>query len=228
MSLFDRKKFLAFILDNGVVGFFDKPVMLKSGRKSNWYVNWRTVTSDVFLTDKLSDFLLAFVGDLDLKHDGFFGVPEGATKIAIISSYKWAKSQQGYKAGSHRLSMGRGKPKEHGAPKDKYFVGEPHENVIVIEDVTTTGGSLISTIDYIRQAGSNVVAAVGLTNRMELDDSKKSVADAVAAKGVKYYSMSEAADILPEAIRRFKPAAKIVEAIEKEFEEFGVKPIKLR
>lgn len=228
MGSFDKKKFLAFILDNRVVGFFDQPITLKSGRKSNWYVNWRTVTSDVFLTDMLSDFLIAFVSELGLKYDGFFGVPEGATKIAIISSYKWARSQQGYKAGSHRLSMGRGKPKEHGAPKDKYFLGEPHENVIVVEDVTTTGGSLLSTIDYIKQAGSNVVAAIGLTNRMELGEDKRSVADAVAAKGMKYYAMSEATDILPEAVKRFNPKAEIVKAIEREFEQFGTKPLRLK
>ncbi len=228
MAAFDRDKFISFILDNGVVGFFDQPITLKSGRKSNWYVNWRTVTSDVFLTDNLADFLIAFASELGIKYDGFFGVPEGATKIAIISSYKWARSQRGYRAGSHRLSMGRGKPKEHGAPKDKYFLGEPHENVIIVEDVTTTGGSLLSTIDYLKQAGSNVVAAIGLTNRMELDNDKRSVADAVAAKGVKYFAMSEAADILPEAVARFNPKAEIVKAIEKEFEEFGVKPLRLK
>lgn len=227
MGSFDKDKFISFILDNCVVGFFDQPITLKSGRKSNWYVNWRAVTSDVFLTDKLSDFLIAFVSELGLKYDGFFGVPEGATKIAIISSYKWARSQQGYGAGSHRLSMGRGKPKEHGAPKDKYFLGEPHENVIVVEDVTTTGGSLLATIDYIKQAGSNVVAAIGLTNRMELDNNGRSVADAVAAKGIKYYAMSEATDILPEAVKRFNPKVEIVKAIEKEFGQFGVKPLRL-
>jgi orotate phosphoribosyltransferase len=228
MARFNRQKFISFILENKVVGFFDEPITLKSGRKSNWYVNWRTVTSDVFLTDKLADFLISFAQELGLKYDGFFGVPEGATKIAIISSYKWAKSREGFSAGSHRLSMGRGKPKEHGAAKDKYFLGEPHENVVVVEDVTTTGGSLLATIDYLKQAGSNVVAAIGLTNRMELDDNRRSVADAVAAKGVKYYAMSEAADILPEAVKRFNAKAEVVKAIEKEFAEFGVKPLRLR
>lgn len=211
-----------------MVGFFDEPITLKSGRRSNWYVNWRTVTSDVYLTDRLSDFLIAFVADLGLDHDGFFGVPEGATKVAVISTYKWASKLSGYSEGSHVLSMGRGKPKDHGAPKDRYFVGEPKGSVILVEDVTTTGGSLIRTIDQIKDAGAVISAAVGLTNRMELDDNKKSVADAASSKGVKYYAMSEAAELLPEAVRRFNPSRKIVDAIEKEFEEFGAIKIKLR
>lgn len=228
MGLFDKKKFLNFILDNRVVGFFDKPITLKSGRKSHWYVNWRPVVSDVFLTDQLSDFLIAFAAGLNIDHNGFFGVPEGATKLAVISTYKWAQKQSGYKVGSHVLAMGRGKPKEHGAARDKYFVGEPKGKVIVVEDVTTTGGSLIETIDHIKEAGASVVAAIGLTNRMELDNNKKSVADTVAGESVKYYAMSEAADILPEAARRFKPSANVIDAIENEFREFGLKPLMLK
>jgi len=225
MNRFHSENFLSFILDNRVVGFFDKPITLKSGRTSHWYVNWRTVSSDVFLIDKLSDFLIDFVSDLRLSHDGFFGVPEGATKLAVLSAYKWARLQKNFKEGSHTLAMGRGKPKEHGSPKDRYFVGEPHGNVILVEDVTTTGGSLLETIDHIRAAGASIVAAVGLTNRMELDNNKKSVADAISEKGVTYYAMSEATKILPEAIRRFNPSDEIVAAIKNEFEKYGVESL---
>lgn len=224
---FDQKGFLSFILDHRVVGFFDKPITLKSGRKSNWYANWRTVSSDVFLTDRLSDFLIGFAADLEIAHDGFFGVPEGASKLAVIATYKWAKKQPGFKAGSHRLSMGRGKPKEHGEPKDKYFVGEPKGRVIVVEDVTTTGGSLLEAIEHLQQSGVAVTAAIGLTNRMELDDKRQSVSDAVAKKGVTYYAMSEATKILPEAIKQLNPPAEIVKAIKEEFEKYGVKPLLL-
>ena len=35
--------------------------------------------------------------------------------------------------------MGRAKPKQHGSPEDKYFVGEPNGKIVVLEDVTTTG-----------------------------------------------------------------------------------------
>jgi orotate phosphoribosyltransferase len=227
MSLFDKNKFISFILDNDVVGFFREPIVLKSGRKSNWYVNWRSVSSDVFLIDQLSNFLMSFVTDLKIHHEGFYGVPEGATKLAIISTFKWAQKQPSYDVGSHALSMGRGKPKEHGDAKDRYFLGGPKGKLVVIEDVTTTGRSLIDTIKILREAGANVAAAISLTDRMELTEGKKTVAQVIAEHGVEFHAMSKASEILPEACRRLKPDAGIIAAIEEEYKQFGIAPIKL-
>lgn len=227
MTKFSKVEFNKFLIDNKVVGFFDEPITLKSGRKSHFYVNWRTVASDVFLLDKLSDFLMAFAQDNNLKPDSFYGVPEGATKLCVLSTYKWAKTQNGFAPGSHVLPMGRGKPKEHGAAQDKFFVGAPKGKIVVVEDVTTTGGSLLTTLDQLSEIDVEVVAAVGLTNRMEKRDDGKSVEEAIADKGVKYLSLSDATEFLPEAYKIFKPAAEIANAVEKEFEKYGVQPLKL-
>ena len=51
--VFDQHMFDEFVLNNGVIGFFEKPITLKSGRKSNWYVNWRNVAGDAFYLLKL-------------------------------------------------------------------------------------------------------------------------------------------------------------------------------
>lgn len=168
MNRFNQDGFNGFVLDNGVVGFFETPIRLKSGRASNWYVNWRNVAEDVFLLDELTDYVIAFALDLGLEPDCFYGVPEGATKLGVLTQYKWARGSSDYAPHSHALPMGRGKPKDHGAPKDKYFVGEPRGKTIVLEDVTTTGGSLLTTIDSLTEAEIPIVAALGLTNRMEL------------------------------------------------------------
>lgn len=228
MALFMQDEFDRFVLDNDVIGFFKEPIKLKSGRISNWYVNWRKPTNDVYLLDTLTDHLLAFTKDLKLKPDCFYGVPEGATKLGILAQYKWAKQSPGYDKGSHVLPMGRGKPKEHGAPEDRYFVGAPKGATIVIEDVTTTGGSLLSTIDFLKDAEVNVIAAFGLTNRMELRDDKKSVNQAMEAKGVPYHALSNALVLLPKAYKKLKPGEGIRAAIEREFEEYGVEKLKLR
>lgn len=227
MTEFKRDSFFEFILGNNVVGFFKEPIILKSGRKSHWYVNWRNVASDIFLTNKLSDFVIDFISDLKIHHDGFFGVPEGATKLAVISSYKWAREQPNYDIGSHALSMGRGKPKEHGAAKDKFFVGEPRGKIIVLEDVTTTGSSLIETIKKVKEVGAQVITAVGLTDRMELTDDKKTVTQIVAEHGVEFHAMSKATEILPLACKKLRPEAHIIKSIEDEFKEHGFKQISL-
>jgi len=225
--MFDREGFVHFLIDNGVVGFFEKPVTLKSGRQSNWYVNWRTISNDAFMLDRLSDFLIEFASEIGLSPDAFYGVPEGATKLGIITTFKWAKGQAGFGPGSHRVPMGRGKPKEHGAAQDKFFVGEPRGSIVVVEDVTTTGGSLLASLDQLSQIDAKVVAAVGLTNRMEKRDDGMSVEEAVAQRGVPYYALSDATEFLPKAFSALKPGEPIGRAIEEEFERYGVRRFKL-
>lgn len=227
MEEFNQEEFNSFVIENNVVGFFDEPIKLKSGRMSNWYVNWRTVAEDAFLLDKLTDYVISYVKSIDLTPDCFYGVPEGATKLGILTQLKFAKASENFAKGSHILAMGRAKPKDHGAPKDKFFVGMPMGKVIILEDVTTTGMSLLLTIDSLKEAGVNIMAAVGMTNRMELRDDGKSVKEAVEEKGVKYYNLSDATQLLPAIVNKLSPKQEIVESIEKEFEEFGVEKIKL-
>ncbi|MBD3338125.1 MAG: hypothetical protein GF353_03380 [Candidatus Lokiarchaeota archaeon] len=217
-----QEEFNDFILKNGVIGFFKKPLRLKSGRLSNWYVNWRNIAEDVYLIDELVDFILKFVEKKKLKPDCFYGVPEGATKMGILTQYKWAKNQK-IRKGKYILSMGRAKPKDHGDPKDKYFLGVPEGRIIILEDVTTTGGSILSSIDKILEINAEIVAAIGLTNRNELRSDQKSVKDAIAEKGVKYYAMSNALELLP----KLNPPEDIAVEIREYFTKYGIKRINL-
>ena len=223
----DKNKFNSFIIENNIIGFFEKPLKLKSGRNSYWYVNWRNITEDTFLIDKLTDYLIDFVSSLELKPDCFYGVPEGATKLGIITQFKWAKVQSDYGQNVYKLVMGRAKPKEHGDPKDKYFLGIPNGKVIILEDVTTTGGSLLQTINNLKDIGINIIAAIGLTNRNELRDDGKSVEQIILDKNVKYYSMSNAIELLPKIYKKLKPGEFIAKNIENYFKKYGIDEIKL-
>ncbi len=223
---FNQEEFNQFVLENNVIDFFEQPIKLKSGRISHWYVNWRI--NDVFLMDKLSDFIIAFVKSLGLQPDCFYGVPEGATKLGIITQDKWAKQSLGYGKTSHVLPMGRGKPKEHGEMKDRFFVGEPEGKVVIIEDVTTTGGSLIETLKNLKEAGTEVIGVISLTNRMEKRDDGLSVKQAVEKEGFKFYNMSSALELLPIVFDKLQPREEITKAIEVGFKEYGVEELKLR
>lgn len=226
MAKFDQEKFNQFILENKVVGFFKEPITLKSGRQSFWYVNWRNVAEDPFLLDQLTDYVIDFIEDLGLKPDCLYGVPEGATKLGVISQYKWAKKSPNYGPGSHILAMGRGKPKDHGEPKDRFFIGQPKGKVVILEDVTTTGSSLLETIDNLKQTEVQIIAAISLTNRMELRDDGKSVKEAVEEKGVPYFQMSNALELLPLVYQKIKPDQEIAKRVEEEFQEYGVEKLK--
>ncbi len=237
MAHFNQTSFNNFVLDNNIIGFFAEPITLKSGRKSSFYVNWRVGAEDVFLIDQLSDYVIAFVkdmieaGKIPQYPETFFGVPEGATKLGVLVQYKWAKAAANFGKGSHVLAMGRGKmPKDHGAKRDREFVGIPRGATVVLEDVTTTGMSLLETIDKLIEADVPVIAAMGLTDRMERRDDGRSVPQAISEKivngiSIPYLSLSQATTLLPEAALRAKPAAAILDSVRQEFADVGVAPL---
>jgi orotate phosphoribosyltransferase len=227
MSTFDQDSFNHFVVQNNVYGFFDKPVTLKSGRQSHFYANWRNVVEDAWLTRRLVEYVIGFIEQEQLAVDTFYGVPEGATKLGILTQFTWASRQASFAHGSHVLAMGRAKPKDHGDPKDRYFVGAPRGRVIVLEDVTTTGGSSIATIKFLQDAGIEVTAMISLTNRMELRDDGLSVSQAVANLGVAFHHLSSALDVLPAVYRDKKPSEEVGRAIGAEYEKYGIESIKL-
>ena len=236
MNKFNKEEFYEFIFSNDIVGLYSEPVRLKSGRLSPWYVNLRNVTNDAYLLNRLTDFLIDFVEDLDINPDCFYGVPESATKIAIILQYKWARKQPDFVKGRYPMPMGRGKPKNHGLPEDRYFVGIPKGGTVIVEDVTTTGSSLLKTIHNLRAINANVIGVLSLTNREEftpikgVDDEKAvrefsrlytevtgdsyehatTIEKIMNKLGIKYYALSTASELLREACSKFNPNAKIL------------------
>ncbi len=163
-----------FIIHNRIVGFFEEPVKLSSGRYSHWYINWREIAEDVYLLDQATDLLLQSIQD------------------------------QGWN------------PAEHGAAADRHFLGHPSGPTVVLEDVTTTGGSLLRTVRQLRESGVEIVAAVTLTDRMEPRMDGKHVSEHMKQEGIPYVAMSRATDLLPAAIEHFSPAPYLVEAIKAE------------
>ncbi|HIH37815.1 hypothetical protein J4460_00250 [Candidatus Woesearchaeota archaeon] len=221
---FDKKAYCMFILNQDVIGFFDEPITLKSGRISQWYVNCRNLWGRYGVTEQLISFLLAFTKEKNLHPDYYYGVPEGATGFAILLNYEKAKAQGNNDA---KLVYGRGKPKDHGAPKDKYFLGpaEKGDKVIILEDVTTTGGSLLTTLASLREAGIDVVGAIGLVNRMERRDDTVSVEEKLKKEGIPYYFLAGAHEILPLARKKVHPKQEIIAAVENYFKEYGTVPL---
>ncbi len=176
-----KKEFYEFIIKNDVIRFYEKPIRLRSGKESHYYVNWRRICCNARLADKLSDYIISYVNYKGLKPDTFVGVPEGATIIGLITQYKWACING---LDNYSLSLVRAKPKNHGDPADKYFVGAPKGRTLVIEDVTTTGESLTCAIEKLLENGVDIIGALSLTDR----GAKINI--------VKHYAMSYADELL--------------------------------
>jgi len=217
-----QESFNAFIKTQHVIGIFDKPIKLASGRLSYWYVNWRKITSDAYLLDKLTDYIITFTNYLGLNPKCFYGVPEGATKLGIITQFKWAKIQKNFNPGNYPISMGRGKQKEHGDPRDRVFIGLPESDVIILEDVVTTGGSLLKTIQKLDDFNVNIISVIGLTSRNELRDDGENIKDIISQYNIPFHVMSNAIELLPHLEMKNEIKNKIVEY----FKNYGTQEIK--
>ncbi len=222
-----KEDFYQFIIDNDVIGFFNEPIKLKSGRLSYFYVNWRDISSNVFLIDKLTEYVISFVEELKLKFDCIIGVAEGATKLGIITQYKWARRQKDFETRNYILSMARGKIKKHGDPKDKVYIGIPEGNIIILEDVTTTGESLLKLINQLVELNIKIKATISLTNRNELRPDGKTIEEILNQREISYYAMSDALELLPRVYEKFNIDKSIARKVEKYFEEYGVNRLNL-
>lgn len=224
MDEFNQEEFNKFLIENNVVGFFPEGRTLKSGRFSYWYINCRNLAGKVGVTDKTASFLLAFIKEKGLECDYIYGVPEGVSTLAVVANYKKGITESN---NEQALVIGRGKPKEHGDPKDKYFIGpaKPGDKVVVVEDVTTTGGSMLKTLDFLKETGIEVLAVVALANRMEVRDDKTTVAQAVEEKGTKYFSMSDANQLMPLAIEKENLEKEFLEKFQEKYNEVAIKKI---
>jgi orotate phosphoribosyltransferase len=214
-----QSSFQDFILDHGIIGFFEQPIVLKSGRSSHFYVNWRKASNDAFLLDQVTEYLVKFMQSQNLSCDTLYGVPEGATKTAVIAALKLARSSSNFAVGSHVIAMGRAKPKTHGDPADRYFIGQPSGQTFVLEDTVTTGLSLFACLDQLLEAGIKVKGVICLTDRCEQRDDGLSAREYLNKRyggSISYYAMSEAPELLREAIKRQRPEQSVREAIANE------------
>lgn len=220
-----QEDFNRYAVRNQHVGFKEKPVTLASGRESHFYINWRTATETAHAADILTDYIISFIEHHRIDATCVYGVPDGATKAAIITTFKL-----GIHPGAREdyfLAQGRAEPKEHGDSKDKFFVGQPRGKTVILEDVTTTGSSLLTAIDRVRSTDAEVVAAISLTDRMERREDGKSVAEAIKAREVPYFAMSEAPTLLKLEYAVRPPSDATARAVEEEFALYGIKPVRL-
>ncbi|MCW8966360.1 MAG: hypothetical protein OQK82_06715 [Candidatus Pacearchaeota archaeon] len=219
---FDQEKFNDFVLNNKIISFNEKPFRLTSGGISNMYINWRL--NDTFLMDQLKDYIILFTESLELNPDCFYGVPDGATKLGIITQLEWARKSPNYGPGSHCLPMGRKTPKKNGNPKDKCYVGKPKGKTILLEDNITTASSLISSMDDVEKLKeSNIIAVIALTNRIASKKGRNYFEKQLEKRNVSHYSLSDAITLIPRAYKATNPSHEIRESLIKEYSDFALK-----
>lgn len=128
---------------------------LASGKRSSMYVDLRLLVSR---PDLMQDAAAAYAEKLAaLQCDRIAGVPYAALPIGMAVAL----------ASGVPLIYNRKESKSHGLGKDIEGLWNPGERVVIIEDVITTGGSIVSSVELFRAAGMVVDDAIVLLDRQQ-------------------------------------------------------------
>ena len=162
-------------------------ITLASGRKSDFYFNLKPTMLDPEGAALLAELSLDALKDDKIDYIG--GLEMGAVPIAgAIAQLSWLKG--------HPIAafFVRKKPKEHGArlaveglAKGESLAGK---RIVIVEDVTTTGGSAIKAVDAVKDAGGEVVLVFTMVDRDE------GATEAFAEAGIPFRALYKAGDFL--------------------------------
>jgi orotate phosphoribosyltransferase len=131
--------------------------ILHSGKKSPYYVDLRQTISDPISMDWISNSLARIVINEigESKTDKILGVPTAGVPFATIISQKLAKPMLYY----------RRERKEHGVRKKIEGDMQRNERIVMVDDLITTGQSVIDAANAARDQGGVVNELVVLLDR---------------------------------------------------------------
>lgn len=146
------------------LSYEEKDVTLASGRKSNFYFDGKQTTlharGGLLVGKAFWEIVKTFGDDID----GVGGLTMGADPIATATSI--AAVLEGKDV--HAFII-RKEPKGHGT--GQWLEGRknlpPGSRVVIVEDVTTTGGSSIKAVERAEAEGLKVCGIVTLVDRQE-------------------------------------------------------------
>ena len=167
------KEFVTFLHQKEIIKFGD--FTLASGKSSSYYVDLRLVPSYPqefrmmvkYLENQITE-------DIGLENfESIVSVPTGGLVIASALAIETVKP----------LIYVRSKPKDYGTSKS--VEGKIHDGmkVVMIDDVATTGGSVVNAIKSLTEVNVPVKDAYVIVDRMEGAD------EALAELGVKMHSI---------------------------------------
>lgn len=149
---------------------------LASGKKSTYYLDGKQISLHSAGLRLVSEGLLDLLEGVDFNALG--GMSIGADPI--VGGVLTVAAARGRRLDGFLV---RKEPKGHGTKK--YIEGpvESGTNVVVIDDVVTTGGSSLEACDRIEEFGCRVVCVVGIVDR------KEGGAANFAARGIPFRSL---------------------------------------
>lgn len=148
-------------------------VTLASGKEADYYVDMRRVTLDGVASPLVGRVMRDLVADWDF--DAVGGLTLGADPVATAMLH--AAAAEG---GRLDVFVVRKEAKAHGMQRRIEGTEVKGRRVLVVEDTSTTGGSALTAVDAVREAGGEVVGVAVVVDR------NTGAAEKVAEAGLPY------------------------------------------
>jgi orotate phosphoribosyltransferase len=157
---------------------------LSSGKKSDYYVDCRTATTDAEGLYNIAELFLDYLENRKLEVDAVGGLTLGADPIVggmVALSARRKKPVQGF--------IVRKEAKGHGTGKLIEGNLQPGWKVAIIEDVITTGASALKAIEAAQAAGAELKVVLAVVDREE------GGREEISKRGIPIYSLFTATEL---------------------------------
>jgi len=165
--------------------------VLASGRRSTLYVDCRLTSMSPEGQILIGRAALAALRDSGWPVDAVGGLTLGADPISYAIAHASALEAEAGTGGMVRSFTVRKETKQHGTGKLIEGPFQAGDQVVVVEDVITTGGSALKAVEAVRAAGGRILGVLALVDREE------GGREALEAAGLRVISLVTASDLLP-------------------------------
>jgi orotate phosphoribosyltransferase len=172
-----REKLREEILKKAVV---HGKVILSSGKEADYYVDLRRVTLDSVAAPLVGEVMLDLTKDLEF--DAVGGLTLGADPVATAMMHVAASKGRNLDSFVVRKAE-----KAHGLQRRIEGPDVKGCRVLAVEDTSTTGGSVMTAVEALKEAGAIVVGVAVIVER--------GAAPLIAENGLKYLAAYQLADL---------------------------------
>jgi orotate phosphoribosyltransferase len=155
-------------------------VILSSGKEADYYVDLRRVTLDSVAAPLVGEVMLDLTKDLEF--DAVGGLTLGADPVATAMMHVAASKGRNLDSFVVRKAE-----KAHGLQRRIEGPDVKGRRVLAVEDTSTTGGSVMTAVEALKEAGAIVVGVAVIVER--------GAAPLIAENGLKYLAAYELADL---------------------------------
>ena len=133
-------------------------VILSSGKEADYYVDLRRVTLDAVAAPLVGEVMLDATSEFE--YDAVGGLTLGADPVATAMLH--AASKRGRKLDAF---VARKSEKQHGLQRRIEGPDVKGRRVLAVEDTSTTGGSVLTAVEALQEAGAIVVGVAVIVDR---------------------------------------------------------------